>query len=305
MQGFLGNHWGAKTAALILAIFLWLHVLTNDLYEDTLEIPLRIEVVTDGLERANPVPQGVHVRFKGEGKQLVRLRYSGVSMVVRTLENRIGKRSYPLSASDVRIPIGLRVEAVEVVAPASVEIILDRLIEKKVPVEADVALKTAPGYTKVGRIELDPDSVLVRGPQRFVEAVHAVKLKPLKLSEAEEDVRSFVRVIVPPGENVVCISEQVQVSADIQAIIEQWIEDIPIHLTHAPRGAKVDPPTVDVKIRGGIDQVKSLSTDDIRAYMDYRSIARGEEQNPQPVFIMPPGMKLMETRPQTFRVVVR
>ena len=305
MRRFLGSHWEAKTAALILAILLWLHVLTNDLYEDTLEVPLRIEVVSDGLERANPVPCGVHVRFRGEGKQLLRLRYSDVSMVVRAPETRIGKRSYPLSVSDVRVPIGLEVEALGVVAPASIEIVLDRLIEKRVPVEADVALETTSGYTRVGRIALDPDSVLVRGPQRFVAAVRAVKLKPLNLNEVEEDVRSFVRVIVPSGENVVCIPEQVQVSADIQAIIEPWIEDIPIRLTHAPRGAKVDPSTVDVQIHGGVDQVKSLSTDDIRAYMDYRSIAGGEEQNPQPVFYMPPGMKLLETKPRTFRVVVR
>ena len=305
MRGLLGSHWGAKTAALILAIVLWLHVLTNDLYEDTLGVPLRIEDVPDGLEIANSVPQGVRVRFKGMGKQLVRLRYSDVSMVVRAAANRIGKRSYPLSVSDVRVPIGLEVEAAEIVAPASIEIVLDRLIEKKIPVEADVALKIAPGYIRVGRIKLDPDSVLVKGPQRFVEGVRTVKLEPLKLSEVKEDVRSPVPVVVPPGENVVCIPEQVQVSADIQAIIEQWIEDIPIRLTHAPRGAKVDPPTVDVKIRGGMDQVRSLPTDDIRAYIDYRSIARGEEQNPQPVFYMPRGVHYIESKPRTFRVAVR
>ncbi len=308
MQGITGNHWGAKTAAIILSILLWLHVLTNDLYEDTLAVPFRsgrIEDVPDGLVVANPVPDAVTVRFKGTGKQLVRLRYSNVNMVLRVMGSRIGKRSYRLSASDVRIPLGLEVEAMEVVSPLSVEIDLDRLLEKKVPVQADVAIKSAPTYTKVGPIALDPDSVLVRGPRRFVKGVRSVKLNPLKLDEVSKDVHRLVRVVFPPGENVVCIPEQVRVFSDIQAINEQWIEDVLIHLTHAPRGAKLDPPTVDVKVRGGLDQLKSLSMDDIRAYMDYRAIALEEEQNTQPVFILPPGIMLMEWRPQTFRMNAR
>ena len=67
----------------------------------------------------------------------------------------------------------------------------------------------------------------------------------------------------------------------------------------------MDPPTVDVKLRGGLDQLKSLSTDDIRAYMDYRAVALEEEQNVQPVFILPPGIMLMEWRPQIFRMSAR
>ncbi|MCD6336306.1 MAG: hypothetical protein J7M27_13440 [Candidatus Latescibacteria bacterium] len=308
MQGFLGNHWGAKTAALILAILLWLYVLTDKPYEDTLAVPFRserIEDVPDGLVVANPLPDAVTVRFKGTGRQLLRLRYSNVNVVLRVTGNRIGKRSYRLSASDVRIPLGLEVEAMEVVSPLSVEIDLDRLLEKKVLVQADITIKTAPGYTKVGPIGLDPDSVLVRGPRRFVKRVRVVTLNPLKLEEVSKDVHRLVRVVFPSGENVVCIPEQVRVSSDIQAINEQWIGDVLIHLTHAPRGAKLDPPTVDVKVRGGLDQLKSLSMDAIRAYMDYRAVALEEEQNPQPVFILPPGIMLLEWRPQTFRIAAR
>ncbi|MFH1008091.1 MAG: CdaR family protein [Candidatus Latescibacterota bacterium] len=307
MQGFFGDHWGAKIAALVLAILLWLHVLTDDPYEEPLTVPLRperIEGVPDGLVIANPVKSEVTVRFRGTGKQLTRLRYSKVNMVLRVTGSQVGKESYLLSASDVRIPPGLEVEAVEVVSPLAIEIDLDHLLKRKLPVEADVAVKIAPGYTKVGPILFEPDSVWVIGPRRFVEDVHSVRLNPLKLSQVDADVLSLVRVIPPPGENVVCTPEEVRVFSDIQAINEQWIEDVPIQLTHAPRGAKVVPPTVDVKVRGGIDQLMSLQTDDIRAYMGYSALAPEEEQPPQPVFILPPGIVLMEWRPQTFRMDV-
>ena len=73
--GWLFDNLGLKLFALLLAILLYLHVLTDRTVEETVDFPLVLGGLSDTLSLATAAPESVSVRLRGTGKQILQLRY--------------------------------------------------------------------------------------------------------------------------------------------------------------------------------------------------------------------------------------
>ena len=298
---------GAKIFALLLAILVWLHVVTGRSYEWVFQVPLRVKSLPEKMVIANELPNEIEVKFFGQGRQLLRVPHSKTAVVLKITSRRTAPRKHQLSPLDVVIPNGLKVEPREIVEPKAVTVELNRLITKKVKVIPNVHLQLANGYVQVGPIKVSPERVEISGPQKSLRRVYSLSLDSLSFSRVKRNITRSETVILPEGVNVACSPSEVDLSINIQALGERWIKDIPVRLKYLPKGrkARIEPSTIDLKVEGGVELLATLTPKDISAYIDYRRV-RKRKKTEVPAIISPKiaGVKWIEARPERFTVVV-
>ncbi len=298
---------GAKIFALLLAILVWLHVVTGRSYEWQFQVPLRIKSIPKKMVIANELPEKIDVRFFGQGRQLLRVPHSKTAVELKITSRRTAPREHQLSPLNVDIPNGLKVEPREIVEPKAVTVELNKLITKKVKVIPHVHLQLANGYVQVGPIKVSPERVTISGPQKSLRRVYSLSLDSLSFSRIKRSISRSETVILPEGVNVTCSPSEVNLFIDIQALGERWIKDIPVKLRYLPKGrkARIEPSTVNLKVEGGIELLATLTPKDISAYIDYRRVKKRKKAE-LPAIISPKiaGVKWIEARPERFTVVV-
>lgn len=288
---------------MIIALFLWFHVVTERTYEETVLIPLELVDVPEGLVLANELPQWVKVKVVGKGKQLLLLRFSELKARLSLAYVRNRRTSLRLGAADVGISRESNVEVVKI-EPDMITIDLERLVSKRVKVVPALRVIPAEGYTWIGPAETDPETVAISGPERFIAKVDHLTTDSLVVEGAKRDIERRFRVIPPEGVNVTCSPVSVMVHVDIQKVEERTI-DVPVKSIHVPKGVQTrpKPETVTLTVTGGVDVLASLDAGDFSARVDYRAIKASDEPI---VFIdVPAEVALRDAEPKSVKVVKR
>ena len=302
------DHWAIKLGFLVLALVLWFHVVTEDRYEFVLSVPLQVNTDIQRVVLATRLPEQVSVKFFGLGKTLIRLWLSDRHLVVPVAEKtKQRKVVYSLRTDQVRIPQVLaHIDVVEIVEPRSIEFELDRSLEKKVEVIPQVYLTFADGFDQVGSVRLSPDYVKLFGPAQFVAPVESVLLDSLKNDDVKQDIIREGRVLLPKGINLSSDPASVKVLIDVQELGQRTFTRLPVVIDKAPRYAKVRsaPPTVTLKVVGGIDLLKSIESTDFKVTIDYkRWLRHGKRKTPAYITEFPPDIKSFVVLPDSFNLV--
>ncbi|MDH3403149.1 MAG: CdaR family protein [Acidobacteriota bacterium] len=121
-----------------------------------------------------------------------------------------GVQQVALGSDQVILPEGLEVVSVE---PNVIEVTLDRLATRFVPVEATLAGEPAAG-ARVLSTRVVPNKVLVAGPASRIAALEGVNTLPVDLSGHARDFE--MEVAVRPPEPLINIQEQPTVNVIIR-----------------------------------------------------------------------------------------
>jgi YbbR domain-containing protein len=187
---------------------------------------------------------------------------------------RPGRRLFPLTPEQVRVPFG--VEVVQV-TPSAVAMAFETTLTRKVPVVPAVDGRPAPGYV-VGPMTADPADVEVIGPESAVKRATEALTEPVSVADARALVRESVTVaILDPAlrlKNPRPATVTVQI---LPAPLERRFGNRPVHLRNvAPMlQAEASPIVVDVTLRGS-DALNRVDPDDVVAYIDLAGLGSGE-----------------------------
>lgn len=174
--------------ALSMALLVWLYARSRD--QDTLDnVPIPVEVsLAPG--------QAEHYNLEINGGSQVLVSFTGPPSRIRDLQGALQRQEIHVAVTvtvpDERLHEGryadtLHVESSDVPAPAGVTamvvegrnrvaVTLHRLVERRLPVRFEHARDEPPGP-----VELDPPTVLVRGPQEVLDRVRAIPTRPSEL----------------------------------------------------------------------------------------------------------------------------
>lgn len=112
------NFW-MKVASVVLALAMWLFVISRGQTEVSLEAPLVLENVPVGLRITGDVTQTVVLSIKGHERFVKSLRPEDVRVSLDLSGLRKGQNRFALDHDDVELPAPLRVLSI---APSSVSI---------------------------------------------------------------------------------------------------------------------------------------------------------------------------------------
>lgn len=303
----LYRNWPLKAAALAIGLVLWVHVKTDQRYEHVISLPLSVSETSGRFVVANEIPDQVEITVTGSGKDFL----FGTPRGRVELRPRITRReavTVDITSQNVEgIDPDAGFELVGIKSPRSVVLDFDFLDTRELPVAPQVEIETEAGYTVVGRIAVEPPTVRIGGPRQYVREMDSVMTEAVSLRGVKEDVSLRVPVMVPRERNITPTPEAVKVKADVQVLLERRVREIPIKVSHVPRGVSVGviPENLTIDVVGGSEVVSSLQPVDISAQIDYRlRFEHGLDDLPIDIQL-PPDVRLVRSIPRTASLMIR
>ncbi len=260
---------GAKLVSVVIAVVLWGVVLGSRNVEVTKEVPVEVMTSPDVVP-SNDIPERLLFRLSGPKAFLrtildrredpIRINLTGVKPSVLT---------YRFFSDSIRVPIGVKVLSVN---PASVQIKLEYLKRKDVPVHVETRGAPPEGFRLAG-VQLKPEVVRIKGPESRVDAVTEISTKPIDLSELKRSVEKElsldimklgVQVDGPLPKGFIQLDP---VSANFK------LKNVDIRVL-SPYKVRIEEKSVTILVRGSHQELDA-HLDQIFASVDLRSKSKG------------------------------
>lgn len=185
----LAENWVLKILSLVFALVLWFFVIGERRLEVGYAVPLELKNVPQGMMVANEVPSLVDVRISGPRTLLMNLRPADINISVDLEDLQPGLTSFKRLEERLNIPSGLKVTRL---SPSFVDVKLERVKEKPVPVRVEIIGIPAEGF-RVAEIQVTPPKVLVEGAEGELKDVHEAVAEAVSV----EGVRESFTLMVP------------------------------------------------------------------------------------------------------------
>ena len=302
--------------AFILAISLWLFVISNNTYNMVLDMPIEARNLSAQHALNKEVPKVARVRLKGKGRSLFKTYilksfFSSFKLVI-DLERISQEYSFILNdyferyPQKISIPSNFDVQYVEIVYPNSIQISLDEYKEKIVDVVVNANISPAPGYTLVGNSQIIPRKVKIAGPKDIIEKINTVNTIEYVLNEIDNEIQTKM-ILKNITEDIIELTpKEVLFKQKIEVISERIISEIPVQLKNAIDEVQVflSPQTVSLTVVGGIDFISSLNPKDININVDFSKWKSSVKFYPIQVETPNDIIKWMDLSPQNIELIV-
>lgn len=167
-----------KIGALSLAVVLWAIVSIEEPTEVLVNVTLEPVPTDSSIIVRRPLKQ-VQAFVIGRSRDLFRLDAQSPVIRLPITADAPETLTVRLTPEMVELPFELNARVREVVPP-SVELTLDVLAERLLPVASALSIEHDTGM-RIGAIEITPDSVLVAGPRSVVEQMDSVYTRRMVL----------------------------------------------------------------------------------------------------------------------------
>ena len=267
--------------AFLLAMLLWLFVVSGDQYTMMLDLPIEARNLNSQKTYLEEVPGYASVILKGKGRDLFKSyilqNYSDIKLV---LDLDGISQEYEFILNDyfeknprkVVIPPSHNVSFIEVVYPNRINIKLDEIMEKKVPIISNIRSLVKDGYLQIGNTQFEPDSLIIIGPKVELNKINEVHTAKDTLFNLSKSIRGTIDLI-SQNRLIKFSLRKINYFLDVQQISERIIVDIPVNVINKVRGIRVfpSPQTVSLTVVGGVNQIADIEPNDISVIVDFKS----------------------------------
>lgn len=182
------ENWLLKILAVGFALVLWFFVMGEQNLEKGFAVPLELQGVPDGMVVSNDVPRLIDVRISGPRTVLLNLQASDLSLTLDLKGLPPGITSFKRLDERFRLPRTLKVTRM---APAVIDVRLERVRNKKVPVKVTLSGDPPEGY-RVVSATATPKRVVVRGAESELKSVNEIPTETIDLTEVKESFSQIV-----------------------------------------------------------------------------------------------------------------
>ena len=174
--------WHIKLLSLALAFILWIYVDNLKETERFISIPLEMKNIPDGFMVSNGIPPSVKVIIKGKESKLALFDENIVNAFV-DLENKTKNEQKTIVKIDHdSIPQGISIKEIN---PRIIDITIERIVKKLVSVIPVITAEPPYGYN-FEDVQIDPEQVLVSGPDSILKSLDAIYSKDISIQSLTE-----------------------------------------------------------------------------------------------------------------------
>ncbi|MDR0954367.1 MAG: hypothetical protein LBM20_03170 [Rikenellaceae bacterium] len=263
-------------AVLIVSFGLWYFNQLGHIYITTVTLPLRIESGADSPIGVLENETQVECRVEGTGYQLLRYRaFPRSGAVIVNLRNIdlmpvAGTNRSEVTNASLFNALSAQLENIRLLAVLTprVEIVTAPFNTKRVPVRSRITVELANQFMPIGELRLSPDSVQVKSLDVLLDTLQAVYTEPREYTDVRGNLSR--RIPLEPIRDVVLPLSEVEFELRVEEYTEIDLT-LPIALENAPRNLKpiILPGEVSVRLNVSRSRYATVSTDEIRAFIDY------------------------------------
>jgi hypothetical protein len=300
------DRYKVKIASTSFAILVWFLIVIGETFDYVTDIPISAETVNQDYIVTKPIPAKAKIHIKGQGMALLGFLLFREGNVNLNFEWKAGTQRIQLSENNVNFPGSTqKIMLIDLIEPTQVDITIEQLVTKTVPIINKTEVVTMRGYTVVGDILLEPQKCDIRLPKSKIDSVSSIFTDAVKWERRKYQLKEQVNLIVPKDAVDMSV-KRVNVFADVQKLMEKKINRVPVSVINQPSNmtAIVIPSQLSLTAIGGVNIVSLITESDVKAYIDYQKY-RNSEQRDIPAYIEPiPHVKFTDISPQRFKVVL-
>lgn len=303
MIDFLTKNIALKIVAFILALMFWFNVVTNKSYEHEFDVSFQIQDISENLILTTPPPEQIKVRLSGTGKQIIAFLVKKPTLLYSASEFERGIYKIELKPEDLSFNDEITAHIVAIHEPQNFTFKFEKLEERTVKIKADVKIKPAPGYTLIGDLMIEPDSIKISGPRRFVRYLKSISTEKLELDNIKKSVNTNLALNLVDSMFLRPEVNFVKVVRQVVPLIEKKIGPVEIQTYNSKLYQTIDfaPESLHVIIEGPKGIIDSLNPSNFSVSLNFRNIEPGTTAV-LPKIVVPTGYRLIDTEPNSISV---
>ncbi|MBN2412298.1 YbbR-like domain-containing protein [candidate division KSB1 bacterium] len=296
-----------KITSTLIALFIWFLIVSGGTFDYTVSIPISCPNNDQNYILINELPKKGRVMLRGQGIHLLIYMIFHEGRLVLEPDWATGKKvEYPTEKNIILTGNAQKLQILKLIEPDSIELQIERLIVKELPIQNNIQVLPQAGYTLVDDIKIEPDLALIKGPKSVIDTFKTISTDNLVLENLKYPVHKQINLISPNIENLSLLNQKATLSADIQKLMEKKISNIPVGVINLPPNvsALVIPAHFSLVIQGGVNVVFPINEKDIEAYIDYKK-HRNPDRQDYPAYIKPiPGIRFRDIEPKRFKIIL-
>jgi hypothetical protein len=161
------------------------------------------------------------------------------------------------------------------ISPSLFPLQYSKMALKKLPVLTNLDINFRPGYLGEERLQITPDSVVVRGPKNMLDTLVHINTEEFKLLDVHENINQQIEL--ERIEELVFEVESIQLFWPVLPYSEKSLI-IPIKVVNIPVGVKVKlfPPEANLRATLPLSLLNAVQSSDFSLVVDYENIREGQ-----------------------------
>lgn len=160
------------------------------------------------------------------------------------------------------------------ISPDTLVFKYDVNLVKKIPVKLNTEVAFAVGFDVTGNYKLEPDSIVVVGPEIIASKVKSVQTEKLILDEVRSNISSSVKLKLPKNnKNLKFSASEIQVSATVEKYTEGTLK-IPVSVINVPKDMTLNyfPKEVNVAYYTSLKDFNVIKAEDFVVECDFSTV---------------------------------
>jgi YbbR domain-containing protein len=288
---------GLKVISVLIALGLWMFVNAGQRGAvEALQIPISYRSLPTGLVIINRPPDFVKIEVAGPRTLLSLLDPERLTLKLDLAGVPTGRSDFKINPAMFNVP---RQTSVTRITPDEVQLDIDRVVSREIPVHMVFAGKVADGY-QINGVQVTPSTIAVSGPSRFVMPLTEADTDPLDIKGASADLQRSVG-LTSPNRDVHLSAYRVVAKVDIGEIIaNREFKGVAVQVRDTDHKYRLDPAKATITLRGPVLKLEGLDPTGI-VYVDAKGGVPGSHDMPIQVDL-PDGMQLVKQVPEKVRI---
>lgn len=267
---------------LLIAIFVWFTVKMDNEYQEIIPVSLKFTSAPKSRVLVSASDTMIYVELNEKGSELLRYRYlnSHETLEVSTrnviLTHHPDKSTGYLLTTSLSNDIGYQHDLagkVVSISPDTIFFEFKKETFKKVPVSADIQVKTQKQFMIYGNVDYEPDSVIVRGPEDMLESISKATLGTIDRQDLDRTTQISLPVLLDKQYRFVsAIPEEVTVTIPVEKFTETVIE-VPVNvITDTSIQIRLFPDAVKIYCLVALKDYTQVTPGIFKAVADFRTV---------------------------------
>jgi YbbR domain-containing protein len=269
---------GLKLFSLLLAFFLWFSINVSEPdAERMVDLPVVVRKLP-GTLIVTSAPKPVTVTLRGPRTIVEGVDGHRTRVALRLPNATRGEFRVELNGGMVWPELPQRVSIVRF-DPPRLQLSIDRLVTRTLPVAADLAGTPALGYT-VAESHLTPAVVEVTGPEGKVGSLKEVDTEPIDLRGLTQSIQRYV-LLSWAGDFVSFDPDHVTATVTVEEVmVSREFKGVNVRVRHAAENAtaRLAPARVDLTVRGPQRLLHNYTIPSGAVYVDAAALAPGRHR---------------------------
>jgi YbbR domain-containing protein len=176
------TNWMLKVLSLFFALFLWYFVVGEDKVDMNVTIPVEIVNLPRDLVVSNQFKKQLEVTVSGQRSLIRGMADQHISRTIDLSKAAPGTVVIQNNLDSISLPRGLSILRVQ---PPTITLLLDRLIQKELPIKPILVGKVQNGFS-LNSVTVDPPALEISGPQSILAQEENLTTSPVDITNLDQ-----------------------------------------------------------------------------------------------------------------------